>query len=69
MHRGHTSMKKVINTALRAALSQGKERAEPYSVAVHHATLAPGLDSAGFNSLADQLEDAAVMDLARRSAR
>ena len=69
MHRGRTSMKQVINAALRAALAKRPARSEPYSVAVHHAVLAPGLDRAGFNRLADQLEDAAVMDLARRSAQ
>ena len=69
MHRGRTSMKQVINAVLRAALTQRTARPEPYTVAVHHAALAPGLDLAGFNKLADQLEDAAVMDLARGSVQ
>ncbi len=69
MHRGRTSMKQVINAALRAALGQRQARLEPYTVAVHHAALAPGLDLAGFNKLADELEDAAVLERARRSTQ
>jgi hypothetical protein len=33
---------------------------------VHHAELAPGLDLAGFNKLADELEDKAIINLARQ---
>jgi len=52
VHRGRTSMKQVINDALRRALSQPPSRREPYLLEVHSATLQPGLDLAGFNRLA-----------------
>jgi hypothetical protein len=51
-----TSKKRVINDALRRALSLPTSRREPYRLEVHSATLRPGLDLAGFNRLADELE-------------
>lgn len=60
VHRSRTSMKQVVNAAIRAALAPKPARDEPYRVAVHHAVLAPGLDLAGFNKLADELEDEAI---------
>lgn len=62
-------MKKVINAALRDALAPRERRSHPYTVAVHHADLAPGLDLSGFNALADQLEDAAVIEVVRQPPR
>ena len=41
------------------------ERA-PYREQVHHAELAPGLDLAGFNKLADELEDEVIVRLAQQ---
>lgn len=66
VHRTRTSLKQVVNDALRAALVRKPARQEPYTARVHHAQLAPGLDLSGFNRLADELEDGAVMNLARR---
>jgi hypothetical protein len=63
-HRNRTSVKKVVNDAIRAALVPQSTRSTPYRVKVHHASLAPGLDLAGFNKLTDELEDEAVMRLA-----
>jgi hypothetical protein len=51
----------VINDALRRELSQPLSRREPYHLPVHEATLQPGLDLAGFNRLADELEDEAII--------
>jgi hypothetical protein len=51
----------VINDALRRELSQPPSRREPYHLAVHEAKLQPGLDLAGFNRLADELEDEAIL--------
>ena len=65
-HRRQTSTKQVINDALRAALARKPARQTPYRETVHHAALAPGLDLAGFNKLADELEDEAIMDQARK---
>jgi hypothetical protein len=69
VHRTRSSMKEVINAAVRAALGPSPAREEPYRVPVHHATLAPGLDVAGFNKLADELEDDTIIRLAIRTAK
>ena len=68
VHRARTSMKQVINDALRQALSQPPSRREAYHLPVHKATLQPGLDLAGFNRLADELEDESILADAKRSA-
>jgi hypothetical protein len=65
-HRTRTSVKQVVNSALRAVLAPTPARQEPYRETVHHAALAPGLDLAGFNKLADELEDEAIITLARQ---
>lgn len=66
VHRTKAPMKQVINDAIRAALAPRPARSTPFQVRVHHATLAPGLDLAGFNKLADELEDEAIMRLAQQ---
>jgi hypothetical protein len=66
VHQTRTSVKQVVNDAIRAALAPRPVRSAPYRVRVHHAELAPGLDLAGFNKLADELEDEAIMRLARQ---
>lgn len=66
VHRTRTSLKQVVNDALRAALAPKPVRSAPYRVKTHHATLAPGLDLAGFNKLADELEDEAIMRLSQQ---
>ena len=65
-HRTRTSVKQIVNTALRAALSPPAAERAPYQERVHHAELAPGLDLAGFNKLADELEDEAIIGLAQQ---
>lgn len=65
-HRTRSSVKQIVNTALRAALSPPADQRAPYRQHVHHAELAPGLDLAGFNKLADELEDEAIIGLARQ---
>lgn len=66
VHRTRATAKQVINDALRAALAPKPSRSTPYQMRVHHAALAPGLDLAGFNKLADELEDEAIMGLAQK---
>jgi len=66
VHRTRKSMKQVINDALRHALAQPPSRREAYHLAVHEATLQPGLDLAGFNRLADELEDQAILSAQKR---
>jgi hypothetical protein len=66
-HRTHSSMKDVVNAAIRAALAPRVPRTEPFRVTPHHSSLAPGLDLAGFNKLADELEDEAILEGMRRA--
>ena len=65
-HRTRTSVKHIVNTALRAALAPPAAERAPYRETVHHAELAPGLDLTGFNRLADELEDEAIIGLAQQ---
>jgi hypothetical protein len=60
-HRARTSRKRVINDALRRELSEPLSRRKPYRLPAHEATLQPGYDLAGFNRLADELEDEAIL--------
>lgn len=66
MHRGHLSMKQVVNDALRQALAPRVPRQGAYRLEPHESALRPGFDPAGFNKLADELEDEAIVDKARR---
>lgn len=59
-------MKQVVNDALRRALAPPPPRRQPYRLVAHDSRLRPGLDLAGFNRLADELEDAAIIDAAKR---
>lgn len=60
MEREHSSLKDVINDALRRGLrSSGPRpllRVEP-----HFSPMQPGIDPRGFNQLADEIEDEAVL--------
>lgn len=64
MYREHLSMKQVVNQALRQALTPHVARQEPYRLVPHDSAVRPGFDVAGFNRLADELEDETVMDRA-----
>lgn len=66
VHRERRPMKQVINDALRQALAPPVPRQEPYRLAVHESALRPGFDQSGFNRLANELEDEAIIDKARR---
>ncbi len=56
----------MINDALRRELSQPLSRRDSYHLPVHEATLQPGFDLAGFNRLADELEDEAILATGNR---
>lgn len=63
MRRDHTSMKQTVNEALRRGLTAPAKSKKPrYRVKPHATTLRPGVDVQGFNRLADQLEDDAIVD-------
>jgi hypothetical protein len=69
VHRERRPTKQVINDALRRALAPPPgPRREPYRLVPHESQLRPGLDLTGFNRLADELEDEAIIDTARRSS-
>lgn len=61
--RQRRSFKEVVNDAIRRGLAPrpGQASVEPYRVRPHQTTLRPGVDPAGLNRLADELEDEAVL--------
>lgn len=62
VHRERRPIKQVINDALRRGLATSQSRSvEPYEVVPHESSLQPGLDLSGFNRLADELEDDAIL--------
>jgi hypothetical protein len=66
VHRERRSMRQVVNDALRRALGAPKAQARPYELIAHESELRAGFDLAGYNRLADELEDEAIIDSARR---
>jgi hypothetical protein len=54
------TLKDVINEALRKGLKPSESR-PVFRVVAHSSALQPGLDPRGFNQLADELEDEAVL--------
>jgi hypothetical protein len=66
VHRDRRPMKQVVNDALRRALTPQQER-EPVKVVAHRSAVHAGFDLAKLNQLADELEDQAVLDAARRA--
>ena len=58
MHRSRRSFKETLNAALRAGLSQdgSQPKSAPFRVHARALELRAGLDPAGFNKLADELE-------------
>jgi hypothetical protein len=68
VHREHRPMKQIVNDALRQALAPRISRQEPYHLTPHESAVRPGFDPAGFNQLADELEDEAIIDKARHAS-
>lgn len=61
-HRRRKSFKEVVNDAIRRGLTPRRSgNAVTYKVKVHSAKLRAGIDRAGFNKLADELEDESVL--------
>lgn len=67
MHRERRSMKQVVNDALRSALGRSGNRRRSFTVNVHESDLQPGFDLAGFNRLADEMEDEAILASAQKT--
>ncbi len=68
VHRERRPMKQVVNDALRRALTPAVVRAQPYELTPHESAVRPGFDPAGFNKLADELEDDAVLAHPQRAS-
>lgn len=67
VHRERRPIKQVVNDALRRALAPDVVRQQPYRLTPHESAVRPGFDPSGFNRLADDLEDEAVLDRSRPS--
>lgn len=68
MRTGHQSMKRIVNETLRKALAPPTTRREPYRLTPHQSGIRAGFDLAGFNKLADELEDEEILRVARETA-
>jgi predicted transcriptional regulator len=66
VHREQRSRKQVVNDALRRALVQ-QIRRDRVRLVPHESAIRPGLDLARLNQLADEFEDTAILDAARRT--
>ena len=65
MRRTHSSFKKTLNQAIRKGLSELQEAPpEPFQVHPRAMGLKTGIDPAGFNKLADDLETEAFSEAA-----
>jgi hypothetical protein len=60
VRRRRATFKQVVNDAIRQGLRPARRRKRRYRAPVFHAELAPGVDPAGFNRLADDLEAEAL---------
>jgi hypothetical protein len=69
VHRERRPRKQVVNDALRRALRPpARAGTEPYHLQPHDSAVRPGFDLAGFNRLADDLEDEQLLDQARHTS-
>ena len=66
VHRERRPMKQVVNEALRRALMPETQR-EPVKLTPHDSAIRAGFDVARLNQLADELDDEAILDAARRA--
>jgi hypothetical protein len=66
MHRRRTTLKEVVNDAIRHGLCRSRRPARKYRAPAFSAELVAGVDPAGLNRLADDLEVEAVVS--RRKA-
>jgi len=71
MHRSRKSFKEALNAGLRAGLGRKPARAKsaPLVLKARPMGLRAGLDPAGFNKLADDLEVEAFLKKARRARK
>jgi len=62
----HVSLKDAINEGLRRGLKPGAPK-RSLRIVPHQSLLQPGLDPRGFNQLADEFEDEAVLAAMKQS--
>jgi hypothetical protein len=67
MHRSRSGFKQTLNAAIRAGLGQQTARpaGRPFVLKARPLGLRAGLDPAGFNKLADELEVDALLEKGR----
>jgi hypothetical protein len=68
LHRQRLTFKQLVNDALRRALAPAGKRppGKPYRVRPYASKLRPGIDRMRLNSLADELEDEAILAKVKR---
>ena len=59
-HRRRVPFRQVVNAALRRALNGTSAQKKAPAVRTYASKLRPGFDPAGFNQLADELDDEAL---------
>lgn len=71
MHRSRKSFKEALNAGLRAGLGMkpGRPGRKPFVIKARGLGLRAGIDPAGFNKLADDLEVDAFLEKHRRGKR
>ncbi len=71
MHRSRSSFKQTLNAAIRAGLGQKAVAVSrrPFILKARPLNLRAGLDPAGFNKLADELEVEAILEKSRCGER
>ena len=66
VHRERRPMKQVVNDALRRALTPEIQR-ERVTLSPHDSAIRAGFDVAKLNQLADELDDEAILEVARHA--
>jgi hypothetical protein len=71
MHRSRKSFKETLNAGLRAGLGgkPARARSAPFVIKARGLGLRAGMDPAGFNKLADDLEVDAFLEKHRRAKK
>jgi len=71
MHRSRKSFKETLNTGLRAGLGgkPGRAGSKPFVIKARGLGLRGGIDPAGFNKLADDLEADVFLEKRRRARK
>ncbi len=67
VHQDRVSMKRVVNAALRRGLAESEAAPQqPYRMTSHPGTLQASVDVGSMNRLADEIEDAGIIEAQSR---